>query len=134
MMSQGINDQANLSNLYSGAGSALGSLNQSFLDNSLAKYQGAIQNTWSPVNNLYNIAGANNWGSTTNSTSNSTSINPVANQPSSPGALSYLGAGLGMAGSLAGLSLGGPAGAAAGGTLGGAFAKYMAPSVFGKPA
>lgn len=134
MMSQGINDQANLSNLYSGAGSALNSLNQSFLDNSLAKYRGSIDNTWDPVNRLYGIAGANNWGSTTNSTSNSTSINPVANQPSSPGALSYLGAGLGMAGSLAGLSLGGPAGAAAGGTLGGAFAKYMAPSVFGKPA
>jgi hypothetical protein len=32
------------------------------------------------------------------------------------------------------LSLGGPAGAAAGGTVGGALAKYMAPSVFGKPA
>ena len=131
MMSQGINDQANLSNLYSGAGSALNNLNQSFLDNSLAKYQGAIQNSWDPVNRLYGVAGANNWGSTNTTNSTGFSMAPQLNQPSSPGALSYLGAGLGVAGSLAGLSLGGPAGAAAGGTIGGALAKYMAPSVFG---
>lgn len=131
MMSQGINDQANLSNLYSGAGSALNSLNQSFLDNSLAKYQGKINNTWDPVNRLYGVAGDNNWGSTNTTNSTGFSMAPQANQPSSPGALSYLGAGLGVAGSIAGLSMGGPAGAAAGGTIGGALAKYMAPSVFG---
>jgi hypothetical protein len=131
MMSQGINDQSNLSNLYSGAGSALNSLNQSFLDNSLAKYQGKIQNTWDPVNRLYGVAGANNWGSTQNTSSTGFSMAPQLNQSSSPGALGIAGAGLGIAGSLAGLSLGGPAGAAAGGTIGGALAKYMAPSVFG---
>ena len=60
-------------------------------------------------------------------------MTPQQNQSSSPGALSYLGAGLGVAGSIAGLSMGGPAGAAAGGTIGGALAKYMAPSVFGQP-
>lgn len=114
MMSQGITDQANLSNLYSGAGSALNSLNQSYLDNALAKYQGKIQNTWSPVQNLYNIAGANNWGSTTNTNSSGMTIAPQINQPTSPGALSYLGAGLGVAGGLAGLGTGG------GATLGGA--------------
>jgi hypothetical protein len=114
MMSQGINDQANLSSLYSGAGSALNSLNQSYLDNALSKYQGAIQNTWSPVNNLYNIAGASNWGSTQNTNSTGFSMAPQQNQSSSPGALSYLGAGLGVAGGLAGLGTGG------GATLGGA--------------
>lgn len=131
MMSQGINDQANLSSIYSGAGSALNSLNQSYLDNALSKYQGKIQNTWSPVNNLYNIAGANNWGSTQNTSSTGFSMLPHENKSSSPGALGIVGAGLGIAGSIAGASVGGPAGAAAGGTIGGALAKYMAPSVFG---
>lgn len=131
MMSQGITDQANLSNLYSGAGSALNSLNQSYLDNALAKYQGKINNTWSPVQNYMAMVGNKDWGSTTTNSSTSTGFSPVANQSSSPGALGIAGAGLGIAGSLAGLSLGGPAGAAAGGTIGGALAKYMAPSVFG---
>ena len=126
MMSQGINDQANLSNLYSGAGSALNSLNQSFLDNSLAKYQGAIQNTWSPVNNLYNIAGANNWGSTQNTSSTGFSMLPQQNQPSSPGALGIAGAGLGILGSIAGASVGGPAGATLGGMAGKAAAGGIA--------
>lgn len=125
MMSQGINDASNLSGLYSGAGASLNNLNQSFIDNMLAKYQGRIQNTWSPVQNLYGIAGANNWGSTQNSQGTTTSLGPVANQPS-PGALSYLGAGLGVAGSLAGLGMGG------GATLGGTLARYAAPSVFGR--
>jgi hypothetical protein len=62
LMSQGINDQQNLSNLYSGAGSSLQNLNQSGLSNALAKYQGSIQNMWSPVQNLYGIAGANELG------------------------------------------------------------------------
>lgn len=118
MMSQGINDQANLSSLYSGAGSALNSLNQSYLDNALAKYQGKIQNTWSPVQNLYNIAGANNWGSTQNTSSTGFSMAPQANQSSSPGALGIAGAGLGILGSIAGASVGGPAGATLGGMAG----------------
>lgn len=124
MMSQGINDQTNLSNLYATAGSGLNALQQSILDNQLAKYQGNIQNLWSPVNNLYNIAGANNWGQTSNSNSTSTSIGPVANQQR-PGALSYIGAGLGMAGSLAGLGMGN------GATLGGNIAGSLFPSFRG---
>ena len=131
MMSQGINDQGNLSNIYSGAGASLNALNQTFIDNSRAKYSGNINDTWDPVNRLYGVAGANNWGSTNTTNSTGFGISPQNNQPTTPGALSYLGAGLGVAGSLAGLSLGGPAGASAGGTVGGALAKYMMPSVFG---
>lgn len=112
MMSQGINDQQNLSKIYESAGSGLNDLAQSVLNNQLAKYQGQIQNMWSPVQNLYGIAGANNWGSTQNTQGTTVSMQPVTNQPA-PGALSYLGAGLGMAGSVAGLGMGG------GSTLGG---------------
>lgn len=122
MMSQGINDQTNLSNLYSTAGSGLNALQQSILNNNLAKYQGNIANMWSPVQNLYGIAGANNWGSTQNTNGTTTSFGPVANQQS-PGALSYLGAGLGMAGSIAGTAVGGPAGGTLGGMAAGALGK-----------
>lgn len=121
MMSQGINDQTNLSNLYSTAGSGLNALQQAILNNQQAKYQGDIANMWSPVQNLYGIAGANNWGSTSNTNGTTTSFGPVANQQS-PGALSYLGAGLGMAGSIAGLGLGG------GSTVGGAALSSLFPS------
>lgn len=121
MMSQGINDQTNLSNLYSTAGSGLNALQQSILNNNIAKYQGANADTWSPVQNLYNIAGANNWGSTTNTSGTSIGISPVQNQQR-PGALSYLGAGLGLAGSVAGLGMGG------GATLGGMAAGALFPS------
>ena len=127
MMSQGISDQQNLSNLYSGAGTSLQGLNQSGLSNALAKYQGNIQNMWSPVNNLYGIAGANNWGNTTTGTSTSTGISPVANQQA-PGALSYLGAGLGAAGSVAGLGMGN------GATLGGQALSGLFNTAFGKAA
>jgi hypothetical protein len=126
MMSQGITDQQNLSNLYSGAGSALNSLNQSFLDNSLAKYQGAIQNSWDPVNRLYGVAGANNWGSTNTTNSTGFSMAPQLNQSSSPGALGIAGAGLGILGSVAGASVGGPAGATLGGMAGRAAAGGIA--------
>ena len=118
MMSQGINDQANLSNLYSGAGSALNSLNQSFLDNSLAKYQGQRADQWSPYQQGMGVFGTNNWGSTNTTNSSGISMAPQVNQPSSPGALGIAGAGLGIAGSLAGLSLGGPAGATLGSMAG----------------
>lgn len=121
MLSQGINDQTNLSNLYSTAGSGLNALQQAILSNNLAKYQGQNADAWSPVQNLYNIAGANNWGSTTNTSGTSIGIQPVANQQR-PGALSYLGAGLGMAGSVAGLGMGG------GATLGGMAAGALFPS------
>lgn len=126
MMSQGITDASNLANLYSGAGSALNSLNQSYLDNALAKYQGKIQNTWSPVQNLYNIAGANNWGSTTTGNTSSMGFSPMENRSSSPGALGYIGAGMGIAGSIAGASVGGPAGATLGGMAGKAAAGGIA--------
>jgi hypothetical protein len=121
MLSQGINDQTNLSNLYSTAGSGLNALQQSILNNNLAKYQGANADAWSPVQNLYNIAGASNWGSTQNTSGTSIGISPVQNQQR-PGALSYLGAGLGMAGSIAGLGMGG------GSTLGGMAAGALFPS------
>ncbi len=121
MLSQGINDQTNLSNLYSTAGSGLNALQQAILSNNLAKYQGQNADAWSPVQNLYNIAGANNWGSTTNTSGTTVGIQPVANQQR-PGALSYLGAGLGMAGSVAGLGMGG------GATLGGMAAGALFPS------
>ena len=121
MMSQGITDQQNLSNLYSGAGSALNNLNQSFLDNSLAKYQGAIQNSWDPVNRLYGVAGANNWGSTNTTNSTGFSMAPQLNQSSSPGALGIAGAGLGILGSIAALKTGGLSS-----TLGGMAGNYLA--------
>lgn len=120
LMSQGITDQQNLSKLYESAGSGLNDLSQSILNNQLARYQGRIADTWSPVQNLYGIAGANNWGQTQNTQGTTVSLAPQANQPS-PGALSYLGAGLGMAGSVAGLGMGGGAtlgGMAIGGLLG----------------
>ncbi len=126
MMSQGINDQMNLSNLYATAGSGLNALDQSVLNNALAQYQGRIGDTWSPVQNLYNIAGANNWGSTSNTSGTTVSMNPVANPRSNPGALGLVGAGLGVAGSLAGLSMGG--GATLGGSLLGAGLNNMFPS------
>lgn len=123
MMSQGINDQASLSNLYSGAGSAEQQLNQAPLNNALAKYQGAIQNMWSPVNNLYGIAGANNWGNTTTGTSTTTGISPQANTPSSPNAAGILGGLMGVGGAVAGLGTGG--GATLGGAaLGNLFARF----------
>lgn len=125
MMSQGINDQTNLSNLYSTAGSGLNALQQSILNNQLAKYQGNISDTWSPVQNLYGIAGANNWGTTQNTSGTSIGISPVQNQQR-PGALSYLGAGLGLAGSVAGLGMGG------GSTLGGMAAGALFPSFMPK--
>lgn len=122
MMSQGINDQTNLSNLYQTAGSGLNALQQSILNNNLAKYQGQINNPWDAAQKLYGIAGANNWGSTTTGNTSSTSITPVQNQQS-PGALSYLGAGLGVLGSAAGLGLGG-----GGATVGGALLGNLFPS------
>lgn len=125
MLTQGINDQTNLSNLYAAAGSGLNSLDQSILNNALAKYQGSISDTWSPVQNLYNIAGANNWGQTQTTNGTTIGISPVQNQQR-PGALSYLGAGLGMLGSVAGLGMGG------GSTLGGMMAGSMFPSFFSK--
>ena len=124
MLSQGINDQTNLSNLYSTAGSGLNALQQAILSNNLAKYQGQNADAWSPVQNLYNIAGANNWGSTTNTSGTSVGISPIQNQQS-PGALSYLGAGLGMAGSAAGLGMGN------GTTLGGKVVSSLFPSFKG---
>lgn len=126
MMSQGINDASNLANLYSGAGSSLNGLNQSFIDNALAKYQGKIDNTWSPIKNLYGIAGANNWGSTTTDNTSSMGFSPMENRSSSPGALDIAGAGLGIAGSIAGASVGGPAGATLGGMAGRAAAGGIA--------
>ena len=131
MLSQGINDQQNLSNLYSGAGQSLNGLNQSFLDNAIARYQGRIQNMWSPVQNLYGIAGANNWGSTQNTQGTTVSMQPVANQQQSPGIAGYLGAGLGVAGTIAGMPLG-PGGSALGGMLGSAAGSYLG-SAFGSP-
>lgn len=123
MLTQGINDQTALSDLYATAGSGLNSLEQSILNNALAKYQGRVSDTWSPVQSLYSIAGANNWGQTQNINGTTVGINPVQN-PQSPGALSYLGAGLGMLGSVAGLGMGG------GSTLGGMMAGSLFPSFF----
>lgn len=114
MMSQGINDQTNLSNLYQTAGAGLNALQQSILNNNQAKYQGQINNPWDAAQKLYGIAGANNWGSTTTGNSSTTSMSPVQNKQS-PGALSYLGAGLGVLGAGAGLATGG--GSTVGGTL-----------------
>ena len=125
MLTQGINDQTALSDLYATAGSGLNSLDQVGINNALAKYQGRVSDTWSPVQSLYGIAGANNWGQTQNINGMTTSINPVQNQQS-PGALSYLGAGLGMLGSVAGLGMGG------GSTLGGLAAGSLFPTMFGK--
>jgi len=133
MMSQGINDAASLSKLYESAGLGIQGVGDRSLANDYAKYNSNYQFPWQNLNNYYGIAGNNNWWGTNTTNNSSIGYSPVANQPSSPGALGIAGAGLGMAGSIAGLSMGGPAGAAAGGTIGGALAKSMAPSVFGKP-
>lgn len=131
MLSQGITDQANLSKLYESAGLGIQGQEDRGLANDQARYQTNYQFPWQNLQNYYGIAGNNNWWGTHNTQGTSIGMSPEQRQPA-PGALSYLGAGLGMAGSIAGLSLGGPVGAAAGGTLGGALARYMAPSVFGR--
>jgi len=112
MMSQGINDQANLAKIYESAGLGIQGQEDRGLANDQARYQTNYQFPWQNLQNYYGIAGNNNWWGSQNTQGTSVGISPVQNQPS-PGALSYLGAGLGMAGSLAGLGMGG------GSTLGG---------------
>lgn len=112
MMSQGLTDQQNLSKIYEAAGSGVRDIAQNDLNNQQAKYQGNQNYMWDALNKYYGIAGQNNWWGTQNQNSTQMGFSPVQNQQS-PGALSYIGAGLGMAGSLAGLGTGG------GATLGG---------------
>lgn len=114
MMSQGINDQMGLSRLYESAGSGLNDLDQSVINNNLAKFQGNQNHPWDALRNYYGIAGNQNWWGSQNTTGTSVGMQPVQQQ-SSPGLLSYLGAGLGLAGSAAGLGMGG--GATLGGNL-----------------
>lgn len=113
LLSQGITDQQNLSKLYEAAGSGVRDVSQNDINNQLAKYQGNQNFNWDALNKYYGIAGANNWWGTQNQNSSQFGLSPQQN-PQSPGALGYIGAGLGALGSLAGLGIGG------GGTLGGA--------------
>lgn len=125
MASQGITDQQNLSNIYESAGTGLNSLDQTKINNDLAKFQFAQSNPWTALNNYYGLAGQGNWWGTQNQNATQFGLQPVQNQQS-PGALSYVGAGLGLLGSAAGLGMGG------GSTLGGVLAGSMFPSFFGK--
>lgn len=125
MASQGLTDQQNLSKLYEAAGTGLNNLAQTGINNDLAKTQYAQQNPWAALNNYYGIAGQGNWWGTQNQNSTQMGMSPVQNQQK-PGALSYIGAGLGMLGSVAGLGMGG------GNTLGGMAASSLFPSFFGR--
>lgn len=113
MMSQGINDAANLSKLYESAGLGVQGQGDRSLANEQAKYNSNYQFPWQNLQNYYGIAGQGNWWGSQNTNSTGMSISPVANQRTSPGALSVLGAGMGVLGSAAGLGMGG------GATLGG---------------
>lgn len=118
MMSQGINDQANLSRLYESAGLGVQGQADRGLANDYQKYQTQYQFPWQNLQNYYGIAGNNNWWGSQNQSGTSFGMQPVANN--NPGALSYLGAGLGVAGALAGTAVGGPAGGTLGGMAAGA--------------
>jgi hypothetical protein len=118
MASQGLTDQQNLSKLYEAAGTGLQGLQQTGLDNALAKTQYAQQNPWTALNNYYGLAGQNNWWGTSNANSTQIGMSPIQNQQS-PNALSYLGAGLGVLGSVAGMGMPTTALGVGGGTLGG---------------
>lgn len=113
MLSQGINDQKNLSNIYESAGQGLRDIDQNNINNDLAKYQGNQNFNWDALNKYYGIAGANNWWGSNSQNSSQFGLSPQQN-PQSPGALGYIGAGLGALGTIAGLGTGG------GATLGGA--------------
>ena len=113
MMSQGINDAANLAKLYESAGLGIQGQGDRSLANDQARYNTNYQFPWQNLQNYYGIAGNNNWWGTQNTNGTTMGISPVANQPSSPGALGIAGAGLGLLGGAAGLGMGG------GSTLGG---------------
>ncbi len=125
LMSQGINDQANLSKLYESAGLGVQGQADRGLANDQAKYNSNYQFPWQNLQNYYNIAGNNNWWGTQNQSGTSVGFSPVQNQRTAPGALGILGAGLGLAGSVAGLGMGG------GASLGGMAAGALFPSIGG---
>lgn len=132
LMSQGISDQANLSKLYESAGLGIQGQGDRGLANDQAKYNTNYQFPWQNLQNYYNIAGNNNWWGTQNQSGTRVGISPVQQQQR-PGALSYLGAGMGIAGSIAGTAVGGPAGGTLGGMAAGALGKGISGYFGGSP-
>jgi hypothetical protein len=93
---------------------------QAAINDALARYQFGVSSPFAPLNNYWNIIGANNWGGSTSGTTTQAGTNTnmgtgtsnasITNNPSIVGDISTL---LGMGGAFAGS----PFGAAAGGGL-----------------